>query len=108
MAKKPVKKPAKKSPVKKAQEQYSKKPEKKAFEQKLMHGALFKNEDKSSDSHPDMKGSYTDENGDKYWVAAWANVSKTGKKYLSFQMQSAEASNEEETEEEVDEDNFFS
>lgn len=101
MAKKPFKKtaPAKKSPVKELQKKHQQ-PTKKAYEQKPLHGALFKNDQKESESHPDYKGSYTDENGNKFWVAAWVNVSAAGNKYLSLTMQSAEVSTEEEEEEE--------
>lgn len=104
MAKKPFKKTAKSSPVKAAQKKFAKKPEKKAYEQKPEHGALFKNEDKESDKHPDYKGTYTDGDGNKFWVAAWMNTSQAGKKYLSFITTLIDNEEEEEEEEEQDDD----
>ncbi len=47
-------------------------------------GALFKNEKKETDSHPDYKGT-AEINGVEYWVSSWLNEAKTsGKKYLSL------------------------
>jgi len=57
---------------------------KKKYVQKPEHGALFKNEDKETDNHPDYKGTYTDSEGEKHWVAAWVNTSAASKKYISF------------------------
>ena len=100
MAKKFAKKaaPAKKSAHAKKQ------PAKKAYVQKECHGALFKNEDKESDKHPDYKGSYTDANGEKHWVSAWVNEAQSGKKYISFITQEANLEESEETEEDEDSD----
>jgi len=51
------------------------------FEQKDNEGALFKEEDKKSDRHPDMTGKGLIA-GTEYRIAAWSNTSKAGKKYL--------------------------
>lgn len=46
-------------------------------------GALFKNDKKESEKHPDYKGS-CEIDGTEYWVSSWLNVSKKGTKYLSL------------------------
>lgn len=48
-------------------------------------GALFKNDKKEKDSHPDYKGSLDCE-GTEYWLSAWIKESKNGQKYLSIAM----------------------
>jgi uncharacterized protein (DUF736 family) len=46
-------------------------------------GAMFKNDRKETDRHPDMKGSLNVE-GREYWVSAWKQVSKAGQGYVSL------------------------
>lgn len=46
-------------------------------------GALFKNERKESDSHPDYKGEAMID-GSEYWISAWINESKSGVKYMAL------------------------
>lgn len=46
-------------------------------------GALFKNDKKSTERHPDYKGTANIE-GTEYWVSAWIKVSKNGQKFMSF------------------------
>jgi len=48
-------------------------------------GALFVNDRKKKETHPDMKGSVTI-NGVEYWLSAWSHkkASVTGGKYLSL------------------------
>ena len=53
------------------------------YQQKDNSGALFKNDKKESDSHPDYKGSAMIDGSD-YWVSGWINVSSTGTKYMKF------------------------
>lgn len=53
------------------------------YQQKDNSGALFKNDKKESDSHPDYKGSAMI-NGSDYWVSGWINVSSAGTKYMKF------------------------
>jgi hypothetical protein len=59
------------------------------FEQKNMEGALFKNDRRETDNHPNMRGSCTID-GVKYWMSAWTNTiqqgDKAGERYqkLSF------------------------
>ena len=47
-------------------------------------GAIFKNDDKKQDNHPDYKGSLN-VNGVDLWVSGWIKTSeKTGKKFMSL------------------------
>lgn len=46
-------------------------------------GALFLNDKKERDNHPDYKGS-VDADGTGYWVSAWVKVSQRGDEYLSI------------------------
>ena len=52
-------------------------------------GALFKNDRKQSDSHPDYTGSWTDADGVEHWLNAWVNQSAAGKKYIKLKLGSA-------------------
>ena len=51
--------------------------------QKDNSGALFKEEEKKSEKHPDYKGNCT-VNGETLYIAAWINESQNGKKYMSL------------------------
>ena len=42
-------------------------------------GVLFKNERKTKDTHPDYAGSYTDGDGNEYFLDAWIKEGKKGK-----------------------------
>jgi len=46
-------------------------------------GALFKNDRKETDRHPDYRGD-ANINGKDVWVAAWIKESKNGKKFMSL------------------------
>ena len=46
-------------------------------------GALFKEENKKSEKHPDYKGNCMIDGKVKY-IAAWINESQNGKKYMSL------------------------
>jgi hypothetical protein len=48
-----------------------------AFEQKNMEGALFKNQRRETDNHPNAQGSATID-GVKYWISAWTNTIRSG------------------------------
>ena len=47
-------------------------------------GALFKEDDKKSEKHPDYKGNCL-VNGKQMYIAGWINESQNGKKYMSLQ-----------------------
>ena len=53
------------------------------YEQKDNSGAMFVNDKKESDTHPDRKGSAMID-GTDYWVSGWINESKSGTKYMSL------------------------
>jgi uncharacterized protein (DUF736 family) len=53
-------------------------------------GALFKNDKRESDSHPTHTGSL-DVEGVEYWISAWVNESKAGKKYFSIKLRAKDA-----------------
>jgi hypothetical protein len=42
-------------------------------------GVLFKNDRKSKDTHPDYTGSYTDGDGNEYFLDAWIKDGQKGK-----------------------------
>jgi uncharacterized protein (DUF736 family) len=46
-------------------------------------GALFKNDKKESDRHPDYRGSINID-GKEFWLDAWLKTSKAGKKFMSL------------------------
>ena len=52
-------------------------------------GAIFKNDRKTTDSHPDYKGTLNVE-GKEYWVSSWINKSKAGQSYMSVSIQPKE------------------
>ncbi len=57
--------------------------EKKQYEQKNNTGAIFKNKNKTEETHSDYNG--TAKIGEKeYWVNAWVNTSAAGVKYMQI------------------------
>lgn len=48
-------------------------------------GALFINEDKKGDRHPDFKGPINID-GKDYFVSGWNNTASSGKKYISLKV----------------------
>lgn len=53
-------------------------------------GAIFRNEKKESEKHPDMTGSLN-VNGVEYYVSAWTKVSKKGQKFLSLSVKAKDS-----------------
>ena len=49
-------------------------------------GALFKNKDRKTDSHPNLRGSIT-VNGVEYWISSWLKTSKAGEQFYSLAVQ---------------------
>jgi uncharacterized protein (DUF736 family) len=48
-----------------------------------LQGALFKNDKKQNDKHPDYKGQ-CEIGGQKLWISAWINKSKAGETYMKL------------------------
>jgi hypothetical protein len=46
-------------------------------------GALFRNDDKTEEKHPDYRGNINVD-GTEFWLSAWLKTSKQGMKYLSI------------------------
>lgn len=61
------------------------------MENKPSTGVLFKNDRKETDSHPDYKGSWTNEQGQEMWLNCWLNESKNGQKYMKLSASPKEA-----------------
>ena len=53
------------------------------MENKDMSGVLFPVENKQSDKHPNLTGNVIIK-GEKFYLSAWTNTSKNGKKYISL------------------------
>ena len=53
-------------------------------------GALFKNEDKETDTHPDYRGN-VNVKGQDFYLDAWIKTSKAGKKYMSLSVKPKQA-----------------
>ena len=50
-----------------------------------LRGALFVNDRKEKDTHPDYRGSIETEDGQEYWASAWIKEPRGGgKKYISI------------------------
>jgi len=47
-------------------------------------GVLFRNGKKKSDTHPDMRGSFIDADGNEFWLSAWSHDHDKYGKYLSL------------------------
>ncbi len=54
-----------------------------SYEQKDNSGSLFRVENRESDKHPEFNGS-AKIRGTEFWLSAWVNESKGGKKYFSI------------------------
>ena len=65
-----------------------------AYEQKDMSGSLFKNDKKTSDNHPNARGSAM-VGGVEYWVSAWTKKDKNGNPWQSLAFTKKEARTEE-------------
>lgn len=54
-----------------------------------MSGALFKNDKRQSENHPNYRGS-CEINNEQYWVSAWVKKDKNGNAYMSLSFQPKE------------------
>lgn len=57
-----------------------------AYETKPNTGALFKNDRREKDSHPNAKGSALID-GVEYWISSWTNEDRNGNKYQSLKFE---------------------
>jgi len=53
-------------------------------------GALFRNEKKASEKHPDYRGDINVD-GKDFWVSAWVKTSKKGTKFMSLSVTEKES-----------------
>lgn len=53
-------------------------------------GALFPNDRKEKDTHPDFRGTLNVA-GTEYWIKGWKKVGKSGVKYMSLAINEKEA-----------------
>lgn len=65
-------------------------------------GILSKNENKSSEKHPDLSGSLN-VNGVDYWLSGWTKVGKNGK-FLSLSVKPKDAQKPKKDEKFIDDD----
>lgn len=54
-----------------------------SYEQKPGEGVIFANDKKGNDKAPDIRGTFTDENGVKKEIAGWKKTSQNGGVYWS-------------------------
>lgn len=66
------------------------------MENKPGTGALFKNERKQKDTHPDYTGKLILPDGKEMSLAGWSKESKSGKKYMSLSLSEPREQKEEE------------
>lgn len=59
-------------------------------ENKDLSGVLFKNDRKETERHPDYTGNMTVKGVD-YWLSAWVNEAKNGKKYFALKLTEKQA-----------------
>ena len=63
-------------------------------------GYLFRQSDKKTPNHPDFSGGISLKEGD-YYLSAWINTSKGGKKYLSIKIGNKKEEKPKETQSEL-------
>ena len=55
-----------------------------AYQMRAGQGSLFKNKDKTTDKHPNLKGRVMLPNGEIRWVSAWTKTTEAGEKWMSL------------------------
>jgi hypothetical protein len=55
-----------------------------AYEMRPGSGSLFKNDQKTTDKHPNLKGKIMLPNGEVRWVSAWTKATSAGDKWISL------------------------
>ncbi len=58
-----------------------------SYEQKPGQGSLFKNDKKSTEQHPDYKGSITLPDGTECWMSAWVKRPEGKTPFMSISIQ---------------------
>lgn len=58
-----------------------------AYEQRPGSGTIFRNEHKTTDKHPEYRGSVLTPEGEKYDISLWVKKSQTGRSYFSVSLQ---------------------
>ena len=55
-----------------------------AYEMRPGSGSLFKNDKKTTDKHPNLKGKVMLPDGTVHWVSAWSKKTQAGEAWISF------------------------
>jgi hypothetical protein len=55
-----------------------------AYEMRPGQGSLFRNEKKTTDKHPSLKGKVMLPNGEVRWLSAWSKKTASGDTWLSL------------------------
>jgi hypothetical protein len=55
-----------------------------AYEMRPGSGSLFRNEKKTTDKHPNLKGKVMLPNGEVRWLSAWSKKTASGDTWLSL------------------------
>lgn len=55
-----------------------------AYEMRPGQGSLFRNEKKTTDKHPNLKGKVMLPNGEVRWLSAWTKETSAGEKWISL------------------------
>ncbi len=55
-----------------------------AYEMRPGQGSLFKNDKKTSERHPNLKGRLMLPDGSVYWVSGWTKETSAGEKWISL------------------------
>jgi hypothetical protein len=55
-----------------------------AYEMRPGSGSLFKNDKKTTESHPNLKGKIMLPNGEVRWVSGWTKTTSAGEKWISL------------------------
>lgn len=55
-----------------------------AYEMRAGQGSLFKNDKKTTDKHPNLKGRVMLPNGEVRWVSAWTKKTSAGESWISL------------------------
>jgi uncharacterized protein (DUF736 family) len=55
-----------------------------AYEMRAGQGSLFKNDQKTTDKHPNLKGRVMLPNGEVRWASGWDKYTEAGEKWISL------------------------